>query len=55
MVYDGGYVVDLWFIIVYGFPQMGDPPNGWFVMEHTMNIEDFRVTPIDGNHYIVVI
>jgi hypothetical protein len=42
--------------ILWGVPQMGVPQNGWFIMEHTIKIDDliFGGTPISGNLHILI-
>ena len=32
----------------WGFPY-GVPPNGWFIMENPIKIDDLGLTPISGN------
>ena len=41
---------------MWWFPEVGVPPNGWFVMENTyVSMDDLRVNPILGNHHIIYI
>jgi len=41
--------------IIWGVPQMGVPQNGWFIMEHTIKIDDliFGGTTISGNLHMI--
>ena len=44
-------------INIWGFPEMGVPPNGWFIMENTSMNGWFGGThgyPISGNLYIII-
>ena len=37
---------------IWGFPKMGVPPNGWFIMENPIKMGWFGGTPILGNLHI---
>ena len=30
-------------LFIWGFPKMGVPQNGWFVMEHLIKLDDLEV------------
>ena len=34
---------------------MGDPQNGWFTMETTIEMDELRGTPILGNLHMVLL
>ena len=31
---------------------MGVPPNGWFIGDNPTSMDDFRGTPLSGNHHM---
>ena len=38
--------------LIWGFPYLEAPQNGWITREHSFNMDDFRGTPIYGNPHI---
>ena len=37
---------------IWGFPKMGIPPIGWFIMGNFMKLMIYRGTPISGNSHV---
>ena len=42
-------------IYICGFPEIWEPPDGWFMMENPMKVHYLGGTPILGNHHMYTI